>query len=92
MTRRDFAWRTAGGCLFAAAACVGLLRHAEAAGGPASTSQSLLGLLCFLLCIVGIVLMIHGKRVAAAWRAELRHHRATSRPSGRSRGGAACGT
>ncbi|MBB3912612.1 hypothetical protein [Sphingomonas desiccabilis] len=64
MTGRDLRWRAAG-LLVSAAACAGTFFHRD--GSP-------LTIVSFLLAIVGIVLMLHGKRVAVALRAERRGH------------------
>lgn len=64
MTRRDIFWRAAGAAL-TVGGCV-----ASAVG----TEGSPLTLLYFGAAILGIVLMLNGKRVAITWRAERRGH------------------
>ena len=64
MTGRDFRWRAAG-LLLSAIACAGTFLHRD--GSP-------LTIVFFLGAICGIVLMLHGKRVAVALRAERRGH------------------
>lgn len=64
MTKRDLGWRGAGLMLTACACALGVL---DRDGSP-------LTLLYFLAAIFGIVLMLNGKRVAVAWKAERRGH------------------
>jgi len=64
VTRRDLVWRSAGAVLFIGG-CAASALHPE---GSSWT------LLYFLGAIHGIVLMLNGKRVATAWRAERRGH------------------
>ncbi len=67
MTRRDLAWRASGAALFAAAATVGFISR----GG----SAAVLGLPAFCLALLGIVLIVQGRRVPAALRIERSGHR-----------------
>lgn len=64
MTRRDLGWRAAGLILTTGACAAGVL---DRDGSP-------LTLLYFLTALLGIVLMLNGKRVAVAWKAERRGH------------------
>jgi uncharacterized membrane protein HdeD (DUF308 family) len=67
MTRRDIRWRAGGAVL-----CL-------AAGGAALTTESApLVVLLFLVVLFGLTLMINGKRVAVALRAERRGHHHTA--------------
>lgn len=66
MRRRDVAWRLAGVAVFAVAVAIGL---GDWVGDGVK-------LLAFALALVGIVLTVQGRRVPAAWRAELSKHRA----------------
>ena len=68
MTGRDLAWRVAGVAVAGTAA----------AGGLTAREGSPLVIVYFVAAIVGIVLMLHGKRVAVAWRAERHGHRDTA--------------
>jgi hypothetical protein len=72
MTRRNLAWRCSGLTLFAAASGLRLIDRSV----TDPTLGILLGLGGFLLAIVGVVLLVQGKRVPQALRAELRRHRA----------------
>lgn len=64
MTRRDLAWR-ATGLTLSLGGCAADMVHRS--GSP-------LTLLYFLAAIIGIVLVLNGKRVATAWKAERRGH------------------
>lgn len=64
MTRRDMAWRAAG-LTFSVGGCAASMLHRS--GSP-------LTLLYFLAAIIGIVLVLNGKRVATALKAERRGH------------------
>ena len=64
MTGRDKRWRAAGAAL-AIGSCTATRLDPD--GSP-------LTLLWFLLAIAGLVLMLNGKRVATAWRAERSGH------------------
>lgn len=78
MTRRDLAWRSAGVALFATATAIGLQ-------DGLSGDVKLLG---FALALVGLVLIVQGRRVPAAWRIERSRHRAlTQAIHARRRGG-----
>lgn len=68
MTRRDLRWRAAGLALSAGGCAAGLLHRA---GSPFT-------LLYFVAAILGIVLMLNGKRVPIAFAAERRGHRDTA--------------
>ncbi|MDX5984254.1 hypothetical protein [Sphingomonas echinoides] len=67
MTPRDRAWRGVGVVAFLFAAGVGLADRLD--GG------SLLALPAFALALIGLVLIVQGKRVAAAVRVERSRHR-----------------
>ncbi|MBP2276951.1 MULTISPECIES: hypothetical protein [Sphingomonas] len=67
MTPRDRAWRGVGAVAFLFAAGVGLADRLD--GG------SLLALPAFGLALIGLVLIVQGKRVAAAVRVERSRHR-----------------
>lgn len=64
MTRRDRGWRAAGLLLSVGGCVAGLVDHD---GSP-------LTLVYLLVALFGIVLMLNGKRVAIAWKAERRGH------------------
>ena len=64
MTRRDLRWRGAGLLLTVGGCAAGLL---DREGSP-------LALLYFLAAVGGIVLMLNGKRVPVALKAERRGH------------------
>jgi hypothetical protein len=64
MTARDLAWRGSGLALSVGGCAVSLL---DRGGSP-------LTVLYFLVTIAGIVLMLNGKRVAVAVKAERRGH------------------
>lgn len=76
MTRRDLAWRSGGLALFAAASGIRLIERSVPGVASDSALGMLLGLSEFLLAILGVVLLVQGKRVPLALRAELRRHRA----------------
>jgi hypothetical protein len=63
MKKRDLTWRVAGAVLSLGACAAALTMD----GSP-------LILLLFPLVLFGLTLMINGKRVAVAWRAERRGH------------------
>ena len=67
MTHRDLAWRGAGVALVAVA---GLVRLAD--GGA---THGAVALLAFVLMLLGVVLLVQGKRVPAALRVERSRHR-----------------
>ena len=64
MTRRDLAWRSAG-FVMTAGSCAATFLSLEGGRGVLA--------LC-VTAILGIVLMIHGKKVGQAFRAERRGH------------------
>ncbi|MDR6847574.1 hypothetical protein J2X47_001786 [Sphingomonas sp. BE270] len=68
MRQRDLAWRGVGAVAFAFAAAIGLADRMD--GG------SLLALPAFGVALIGLVLIVQGKRVAAAVRVERSRHRA----------------
>lgn len=68
MTWRDLGWRTSGALLYAGG-CGGALLNEQG---------STWVMIEFLGVIVGMVLMLNGKRVAVALRAELRGHPRTA--------------
>ena len=74
MTLRDMMWRAGGLAMFGAACAIGF-GNRLADGSAADTGNAVPGLLSFGLAIMGIVLLIHGKRVALAWRVERSRHR-----------------
>lgn len=63
MTRRDIAWRT-----------VGLVMAAGACGVAAAMNGSALAMLVFPIALLGLTLMINGKRVVVVLRAERHGH------------------
>lgn len=63
MTKRDMLWR-----------CGGALLSIAAGAGALTTDSTPLVVLLFPVILVGLTLMINGKRVAIAWRAERRGH------------------
>lgn len=65
MTHRDLAWRGTGVALLAIATAIGL-------GDRFDGGAALLGL---GVALAGLVLIVQGKRVPAAWRVELSRHR-----------------
>lgn len=67
MTHRDLFWRGLGAALVVVTATV---RLADGAG-----THTGIMLVAFLLTILGLVLMIQGKRVSAALRVERSRHR-----------------
>lgn len=68
MTRRDIGWRVTGAAL-SLGGC---------AASMADRTDSLLTLLYFFMALMGLVLMVNGKRVAVVLRAERRGHGATA--------------
>lgn len=68
MTQRDLAWRGVGAVAFLFAAGIGLADRLD--GG------SLLALPAFGLALIGLVLIVQGKRVAASVLVERSRHRA----------------
>lgn len=64
MTGRDLVWRTAGACLFVGGCAASTIARD---GSP-------LVVLYFLVAILGIVLVLNGKRVAVVIQAERRGH------------------
>lgn len=66
MTRRDLQWRAGGGALTAASCAI----CAGCDGSP-------LTILLFSLALLGLPLMIHGKRVGQMFRAERHGHHHT---------------
>ena len=68
MTRRDLRWRGAGVFLFAGA-CAAPLFDLQAPNWV---------IIHFAVAFTGLVLMLHGKRVAVMFRAERRGHRDTA--------------
>ena len=74
MTLRDMMWRAGGLALFGTACAIGF-DNRFSDGSVATTSSAVPGLLSFGLAIMGIVLLVHGKRVALAWRIERSRHR-----------------
>lgn len=69
MTRRDLAWRVSGGAI---GACGFLLSHADLDNADLNTLSGACG---FILAIVGLVLLIQGKRIPLALRIERSRHR-----------------
>ncbi|KQS01918.1 hypothetical protein ASG11_13930 [Sphingomonas sp. Leaf357] len=68
MTRRDLAWRGIGVATFVTAITVGLsIRPGE---------EGVLGLPAFGLALFGLVLIVQGRHVPAAFRVERGRHRA----------------
>lgn len=67
MTRRDLAWRGLGVALVGVAAATRLAEGANTDAG--------LSLLAFALTLGGLVLIVQGKRVPAAFRVERSRHR-----------------
>ncbi len=74
MMLRDLMWRAGGLALFCPACAIGFSNRL-AEGGTSETGSTVPGLLSFALAIIGIVLLVHGKRVALAWRVERSPHR-----------------
>jgi hypothetical protein len=68
MTSRDFAWRCAGAAILALAGAIGP-GHLLGTGGAS-------GLLAFVTALLGLVLLVQGRRVPAALRIERSRHRA----------------
>ena len=67
MTRRDLAWRATGTALFALACLGGVAGLAGATGK--------VGLPGFVLALIGLVLIVRGRRIADALRIERGRHR-----------------
>ena len=65
MIHRDLVWRGIGMGAFTVAIAIGV---ADRVDGP-------LRLAGFALALIGLVLIVQGKRVAAAWRVERGNHR-----------------
>jgi len=63
MTRRDIAWRTAG-----------LILSVGACGAATAMNGSALAMLVFPIALLGLTLMINGKRVGVVLRAERHGH------------------
>ncbi|GEM_PF-746706 len=74
MTLRDMMWRAGGLALFGTACAFGFGNRLSD-NSAADTGNAVPGLLSFGLAIMGIVLLVHGKRVALAWRVERSRHR-----------------
>lgn len=74
MTLRDVTWRAGGMTLFGIACVIGL-DDRLGDGGASGTGTIVAGLFSFGLAILGIVLLVQGKRVALAWRVERSPHR-----------------
>ena len=68
MRRRDLTWRGLGAAIVAAAAVLKFSPYGEVAAMPA-----------FCFGLLGILLMIQGRRVVAALRVELGRHRLLAR-------------
>lgn len=60
MTRRDKLWRGLGAASFVLGCAIGIV--------PGLSEPDLIGLLGFALAMIGLVLMVQGKRVPAAWK------------------------
>ncbi len=60
MTRRDRIWRTMGGACFVAGCALGIV--------PGLSERGSIGVLGFALAMIGLVLLVHGKRVPATWK------------------------
>lgn len=74
MIRRDVAWRAGGLALFAAGCAVGLLDELVTPVGPALPG-AVTGPLSFAVAVLGLVLLVQGKRVPVFWRVERGRHR-----------------
>ena len=73
MTGRDLRWRVGGAVLFVAGCAAPVI--GRAARSPArSIAGPLVTLPCFAAALVGIVLMLNGKRVPVLLKAERRGH------------------
>lgn len=72
MRARNLVWRSAGVALFGVAVAIGL---ADRVG----SGVKLVG---FALALFGLVLIVQGARVAAAWRIERSRHRALAQSIG----------
>lgn len=68
MRHRDLAWRGLGATIFAAAALLKFSNYGDA-----------VGLQPFFFALLGILLMVQGRRVLAALRIELSRHRLLAR-------------
>ncbi|WP_419815539.1 hypothetical protein [Glacieibacterium sp.] len=68
MRRHDLAWRSLGAAIVAAASVLKFSRYGDATAMPA-----------FCFGLLGILLMIQGRRVVAALRVELGRHRLLAR-------------
>ena len=66
MKRRDLCWRAAGTAVFALACLAGVAGLAGATGK--------VGLPGFVLALIGLALIVQGRRVAAALRCEQGRH------------------
>lgn len=69
MTRRDLAWRALGAATIAAACAVAALGNAGVGAAPS------MGLLSFVLAILGLTVIIQGDRIPRALRVETSRHR-----------------
>ena len=69
MTRRDLAWRALGAATIAAGCAVAGLGNAGVGAAPS------MGLLSFVLAILGLTVMIQGERIPRALRVESSRHR-----------------
>jgi hypothetical protein len=74
VTRRDLAWRAGGLVLFAPACALGFADRV-APGGSSGAGDTIWGLLRFALAIIGLLLLVQGRRVAKAWHVERGRHR-----------------
>jgi hypothetical protein len=70
MTRRDFRWRVLGAVLFIGGPSLALLTPGRAAG-----PHGLVTVLCLVATLLGLVLLIRGRKVALALRVENSPHR-----------------
>jgi hypothetical protein len=68
VNRHDLVWRGIGLGAFAAATALGISIQLG--------NETMLGLPAFFLALIGIVLIVQGRRVPAAWRIERSAHRA----------------
>jgi hypothetical protein len=69
VTRRDMGWRSGGAVLMVAGFGLG---HLPVFGEPSPAALAIAG---FVMAIVGLVLVINGKRVAMSLRIERSRHR-----------------
>lgn len=74
MTRRDLAWRAAGASLFITGCTVNLLGRVGSPNAPVMP-VAVTGLLAFVVAVLGIVLLIQGKRIPNIWKVERGRHR-----------------